>query len=215
MSTLPPGMSPTAGLFAPDPRVSAQPVIEVHTPSEDALRYERRVQQDRLICELARKRFHAVETFEGAWREKAQQAQRFRAGEQWDAKQVQARTMDPYNPRPCLTLNQTGRFVRQITNAEQQNRPGGKIRPVGSGSDVETASALEGLIRSILTASDWDTVADTAFEDCVEIGKGYMRVLTDYESPWSFEQVLRVERILNPFAVYLDPAGRKHPDYQT
>ena len=216
MATLPPGLSPTAVPFRPDPRVSqrGQPIIQTRSDADARAQYERRVQQDRYICDLAHQRFQAVERFEGVWRTKALKCLKFRAGEQWEAAEIYVRTSGP-NPRPCLTINQTGKFIRQITNAEQQNRPAGKTRPVGSGADVETASVFDGLIRAILQQSDWDTVVDTAFDGAVTHGKGYIRVLTDYESPWSFQQVLRLERILNPFAVYLDPAGRRTPDYHT
>lgn len=197
-----------------DPR-NAEPMVLYRSREDEIRRYDLQVEQDRYVYDLAKKRWAIVEEFEGGWRSQALKCLKFRAGEQWDQAQIAARNRDPLNPRPALTINQTGRFIRQITNAQQQNRPGGKIRPVGSGSDVDTAQTFDGLIRSILSESDWDTVCDMAFEHAVTHGKGYFRVLTDYETPWSFQQVLRVDRILNPFSVYLDPAGRKHPDYHT
>ncbi len=200
--------------FQADPTASAA-MVRYHSPAEDVQRYERQKQADKLLCDLARKRQQQAEEAESEWREQAQQCLRYKAGEQWESLELQIRQQNPDNPRPALTINQLGRFTRQITNAEQQNRPGGKVRPVGSGSDLDTAGVFEGLMRAIFQASDWDTVYDTAFQAAVDHGKGYLRIVTDYESPWSFNQVLRLERVLNPFAVYLDPGGRTHPDYST
>jgi Phage P22-like portal protein len=218
MATLPPGIglpSPQ-GLAVSDPRNAVpDPITGLRLSEQERVQHAWRAQKDTLLLDLARKRFHQAEDFEREWRDKALECLRFSSGEgQWAAEQIRQRS-DPVNPRPCLRLNQTNKFVHQITNAEQQNRPGVKVRPVGSDSDVETAQAFDGLIRAIMFESDWDTVCDTAYDHCVKHGKGFWRVCTDYESPWSFNQVLRLERILNPFAVYLDPSGRKHPDYHT
>jgi hypothetical protein len=210
MATMPPGLMVTDPRnYVPDPMVQLR-----LTESERAQRYWRQ-QRDTLLIDLAHKRFHMAGDFEREWRDKALECLHFASGEgQWSAEQLRQRS-DPLNPRPSLRLNQTNKFVHQITNAEQQNRPGVKVRPVGSDADVDTAQAFDGLIRAIMFESDWDVVCDTAYDHCVRHGKGFWRICTDYESAWSFQQVVRLERILNPFAVYLDPAGRMHPDYHT
>ena len=206
--------TPMAELLAPDPTAQPQPVILTRPSPAERGADQRRQQRDQQICALARQRFQLAVEFEQAWRKEAVEDLKFRAGDQWHADQVRQR-LDPLNPRPCLTINQTTRFIRQITNAEQQNRPSIKVRPVGALSDPQTAQTFDGLIRDILYASDWDVALDTAYEHVVTHGRGYWRLVTDYETPWSFQQVIRLERILNPFAVYLDPAGRKFPDYHT
>jgi hypothetical protein len=162
--------------------------------------------------QTARDRFRQAVDAESTWRKKAVEDVRFRAGEQWHADQMKSRLSGP-TPRPCLTINQLPRFIRQITNAERQNRPGIKVRPVDSLSDPETAKIAQGLTRHIEYDSDADVAYDTAFDTAVTHGKGFWRVLTCYEDPWSFQQVVKIERILNPFCVYLDPAGRRDPDY--
>jgi hypothetical protein len=45
----------------------------------------------------------------------------------------------------------------------------------------------------------------------VKIGWGYWRVTTDFEGPDTFDQVIKIERIRNPFTVYLDPDAQE-PD---
>ena len=202
-------------LLATDPTTALpQPVLGTRlTQAAQAAQARRTAQTDRL-CTLARSRFALAAEAEAPWRQKAVEALHFRAGEQWHPDQVKAR-QDPRNPRPCLTINQVPRFIRQITNAEQQNRPTIKVRPVDSLADPQTAKVYDGLIRAIEAASDGDIATDTAFDSAVTHGRGYWRILIDYETAWSFQKVLKIDRILNPFAVYLDPQGRQHPDYHS
>jgi hypothetical protein len=51
-----------------------------------------------------------------------------------------------------------------------------------------------------------DIAYDTAAFYGVAIGFGYWRRVADFCDPMSMYQELRVERIRNPFQVYLDPA---------
>jgi hypothetical protein len=102
-------------------------------------------------------------------------------------------------------------FVHQITNDQRQNRPAINVSPVGDGSDPETAKMLKGLIRQIERQSNADVAYDTAFDGAVSNGWGFWRIVTEYEGDDTFDQVLRVKRIRNPFRVYLDP-DRQEPD---
>lgn len=213
MATLPPG-APLSTMPQPDPTMVSTPVVAVRQPDRAQERARRLAAQYTALCTQAQQRFRLAETFESPWRQRAIEDGNFAAGEQWDASVLRSR-QDPRNPRPALTINQTGRFIHQLTNDGQQNRPAIKVRPVDSLSDVDTAKVYDGLIRHICVTSDFDVAQDTAYDHAVRMGRGYWRVCTDYESAWSFQQVIRLERILNPFAVYLDPAGRQHPDYHT
>jgi hypothetical protein len=82
---------------------------------------------------------------------------------------------------------------------------------VGDKGDVEAAGILRGMIRSIERDSSADIAYDTAFDGAVSNGFGYFRLLTEFESPDSFDQVLCIRRIRNPFTVYLDP-DHQEPD---
>lgn len=202
-------------LQAIDPTgTTPQPILGQRRTDAEREAAFRRDAEDQRLLDLARQRQRLAAEHEQLWREEGAYAQRFAAGEQWEPDQVRARA-DTRNPRPCLTINQVPRFKHQITNDGQQNRPGLKIRPVDSQADPHTALALDGLIRRICYDSDFDVAEDTAYDAAVTHGKGYWRLLTDYETPWSFYQVVKIERVLNPFAVYLDPQGRQHPDYHT
>jgi len=115
---------------------------------------------------------------------------------------VQGQTI---NARPTLTVNKLPQHVRQVTNDQRQNRPGAKVIPVDDNADVEVAEVFNGMIRHIEYISDADVAYDTACENQVAYGEGYIRILTEYCDPNSFNQDIKIGRIRNSFSVYMDP----------
>lgn len=115
---------------------------------------------------------------------------------------VQGQTV---NARPTLTINKLPQHVKQVTNDQRQNRPSGKVIPVDDKADVQVAEMLNGIIRHIEYISDADVAYDTACENQVVFGEGYIRLLTDYIDEMSFEQEIKIGRIRNAFSCYDDP----------
>jgi hypothetical protein len=115
---------------------------------------------------------------------------------------VQGQTI---NARPCLTINKLPQHVRMVTNDQRQNRPSGKVIPADDKADVEVAEIYDGIVRHIEYISDADVAYDTACENQVTYGEGYIRLLTEYCSDDTFDQDIRIGRIRNSFSVYMDP----------
>ena len=115
---------------------------------------------------------------------------------------VQGQTI---NARPSLVMNKLPQHVFQITNDQRQNRPSAKVIPVDDGADIEVAQILSGVIRHIEYISDADVVYDTACDQQVTFGEGYIRLLTEYVDEASFDQEIKIGRIKNAFSVYMDP----------
>ena len=115
---------------------------------------------------------------------------------------VQGQTI---NARPCLTINKLPQHVRQVTNDQRQNRPGAKVIPVDDNADVEVADIFNGMIRHIEYISDADVAYDTACENQVSYGEGYIRLLTEYCEDNTFDQDIKIGRVRNSFSVYMDP----------
>ena len=138
---------------------------------------------------------------------------RFMAGSpdnnwQWPADVLKTRGSaqgQTINARPCLTINKLPQHVRQVTNDQRQNRPAGKVIPVDDNADVEMAEVLDGIVRHIEYISDADVAYDTACENQVVHGEGYIRVLTEYCDDTSFDQDIKIGRVRNAFSVYMDP----------
>ena len=115
---------------------------------------------------------------------------------------VQGQTI---NARPTLTINKLPQHVRQVTNDQRQNRPGAKVIPVDDKADVDVAEVFNGMIRHIEYISDADVAYDTACENQVAYGEGYIRLLTEYCDDTTFDQDIKIGRIRNSFSVYMDP----------
>ena len=115
---------------------------------------------------------------------------------------VQGQTI---NARPCLTINKLPQHVHQITNDQRQNRPSVKVIPVDDNADVEVAEIFNGMVRHIEYISDADVAYDTACENQVAYGEGYIRVLTEYCDDNTFDQDIKIARVRNSFSVYMDP----------
>ena len=115
---------------------------------------------------------------------------------------VQGQTI---NARPCLTINKLPQHVRQVTNDQRQNRPSGKVIPADDHADPEVAEIYNGMVRHIEYISDADVAYDTACENQVAYGEGYIRILTEYCDDDTFDQDIKIMRVRNSFSVYMDP----------
>ena len=127
---------------------------------------------------------------------------------QWPADVLQTRGAvqgQTINARPCLTINKLPQHVKQITNEQRMNRPGIKVIPADDEADVDVAEVYNGVIRHIEYISDADVAYDTACENQVAYGEGYIRVLTEYCDEDTFDQDIKIGRIRNSFSVYMDP----------
>lgn len=127
---------------------------------------------------------------------------------QWPADVLQTRGAvqgQTINARPCLTINKLPQHVKQITNEQRMNRPSVKVIPVDDKGDVEVAEIYNGIIRHIEYISDADVAYDTACENQVAYGEGYIRLLTEYCDETTFDQDIKIGRVRNSFSVYMDP----------
>jgi hypothetical protein len=177
-------------------------VAESKTPTPD----EAQSETIRQFLAAGHKRFRTSAEAEAALRKEQLEDKRILSGEHWP-EDIKARRL--LDGRPCLTINRLPQFVRQVTNQQRQTRPAIQVNPVDSGADVDTAEVLQGVIRHIETISDADVAYASASYDQASIGRGYWRILTDYVDEHGFDQELRIERIRNPFTVYMDPSCQK------
>lgn len=130
----------------------------------------------------------------------------FGLGDQWPEDIKSARVKEG---RPCLTENRLLSYINKTVNEIRQARPSVIVRPVDDAADVEVAKILRGMIRNIETVSDAETAYDTAAYNAVMSGYGWLRINTEYADYKSFDQDIKIERILNPFSVYMDPNAQR------
>ena len=157
---------------------------------------------DEDIIEESKKRFEIAKNASRHNREPALEDLEFLIGEQWPEKIKQQREIEQ---RPCLTMNQLPKFVRQVTGDARQNKPAIQVHPVDSMADPETAKIIEDLIRNIEYVSGAAGTYDTSLDQAAMAGFGYFRIKTQYVEDDTFEQEIRIQRIPNQFSVYYDP----------
>jgi hypothetical protein len=164
-------------------------------------------EKDRSLHALALKRFDQAAAAEKKERDKSQEDHRFSNGDQWpEAVQRQRQAQD----RPCLTINRLPQYIRQVIGDARQNKPAIKVHPVDSGADVETAEMIEGLIRNIEAQSHAPSVYISGLRHAVTGAMGYWRIITEYTTDDSFEQDIRIKRIVDPFSVFFDPGATEY-----
>jgi hypothetical protein len=160
------------------------------------------------VVEQARERFRRFKDLNGTLREQAVEDTRFVMGDsdnQWQWPEDVYTSRASISGKPCLTINVTAQHCNQIINNIRQNRPSAKISPVDGKADKKTALILGGMLRSIQTYSNADTAHDIAAEHAVYGGEGFWRVMTEYESDDSFDQVITIKPLVNPQLICIDP----------
>src|SRR5215469_1535520 len=159
------------------------------------------------IPEQARHCRHQAITAESKLREEFDRRMRFRAGDQWESKDVNARGKD----RPAITVNLLEQPVTQVVNSMLHNRPGGKVSPADDDATSDVAEFWQGRIRHIEYASDSQVAYGTCIGYVAAGGRGLVGLTIDYVAPDSFEQEPRIRTIEDPACWALDPSARE-PD---
>lgn len=150
----------------------------------------------------------------------------FRDGDQWP-KNIKKERED--EGRPCLVFNDTETFIGQVIGDQRQNKPAISVSPTdiesveegeqemipslhrddqGQVNNYTMAQVYEGIVRNIEYTSKAENAYDHAFDNAVGSGFGYFRISNEYCDD-SFDQEIRISRILNQFSVYMDPHSEK------
>lgn len=120
---------------------------------------------------------------------------------QWDPKKKKARE-DKF--RPVLQFNRIPIYLQHVCNAGRQNKPAVKIT-AGDKGQPETAEMLESRIRQVIYECNGDIARDTAREQQVSSGRGFIRITTEEIPGKKGKQRVIVEPILNQFSVIFGP----------
>ncbi len=123
--------------------------------------------------------------------------------EQWETVARDKRIADG---RPVLQWNRIAVSVQQVVNAGRQNKASIRVS-AGDGGKKETADYYQSRIRHLEYDCNADTARDTARNQQVTTGRGFIRYSVEY-IPGSFEQRITIEPIENQFSVVWDPSAR-------
>lgn len=155
------------------------------------------------IHDKALKNFGVAEGFWGLIYTRAlQDVQMCTSSNQWQDSDIRFRDQDD---KPTLTINMINRFYERITNAFTKLKVEIKVNSINKNKNPENAKILQGLMKSIEMDSSADVVYSTANQFQTSCGIGFARVLNEYEDDTSFDQVIRIKRVKDPFTVLPDP----------
>jgi hypothetical protein len=187
-----------------------QVVVDMAEGGEERDEETRRQEEVREFLTLAQERFKTIVDAESILRQKMLEDLQFRASEQWPDN---VKSMREQDNRPCLTVNRIPTFIRQVTNNQRVSRPAIEVSPTGNEGNDELAEVIQGVVRHIETKSDADVAYTTAGDHQCTMGRGYIRVVTDYvdDDDFAMNQEIKIARVPNPFAIYMDPNCQK-PD---
>lgn len=124
--------------------------------------------------------------------------------DQWDMNVRQAR--ETVN-KPTMEFNKLTSIIRGILGEFRNNSPALTVRGVGKDVQQNAVDVREGLIRHIHYESDADIAYQIAGRHGLECGWGAARVVAEYESPDSFNQVLRIKPIMDFQSAFWDPTA--------
>src|SRR3990167_1527391 len=127
---------------------------------------------------------------------------------QWDSNNKGRRLNEG---KPTFELNQLYAHVSAIIGEQRQNTPNILVHPVSSHVEQQDIDLREGIIRQVLYESKSDIVFQEAFKWTMVGGFSALRIITEYESPESFHQNIRLTHLSDPTTAFFDPSAEK-PD---
>ena len=182
-----------------------------YVPTPDDRDAAQQSTDDDALLRTARARFLRSEEGETEIRREFVIDQQFRAGGrgQWPDTVIAGRELDQ---RPWHVVNLLPGAIAQVTNEQRAHRPSLRVSPAGGAATVDVAKICDGLLRHIQRESRAPIAYDVASAEAAGPGRGWMRVITEYEDPRSFAQKLTILSIPNALSVYPQPNLRE-PDY--
>jgi hypothetical protein len=144
-----------------------------------------------------------IEKWRNGWKDNNNQYDEFTQfvqGNQW--LDDEARVFETYKKIP-LTFNKLAPMANHLVGEQRQNTPELEVCPEND-VPVETVEVREALLKQIAFDSQTDVVYQTAFKCSVIGGFGAYRWTTEYESDYSFEQVIKAEALPIPTRCFWD-----------
>jgi len=164
----------------------------------------------REIVKKAQKFYEKCNTWESTFRARFVDDLKFAEADSYNNYQWpnSVRRLRDIDDRPCLTINKTRQHNLQVINDAKQNKPEPRIRPVGGEASLESAEALEGIVRHIQYRSKFSTILDQAGSFQVRAGFGVYRIATDWADEDTLEQDIFIRPIIDPLSVMFDPDAK-------
>jgi len=110
--------------------------------------------------------------------------------------------------KPAMQMNKIYDIVKKIAGEQRRNKPDLQVRSLSGIAKQPEINLRTDLIRSICYQSQNDLVYQQAFRSALMFGFGAFQVMVDYETPTSFNQIIRYEYV-DAIRSYFDPIAIK------
>lgn len=159
------------------------------------------------IVDEAKRRFQRCSEWEAPSRERFIEDLKFSYGDsdngyQWPSAVRRSRDVDS---KPCLTLNIIRQHNLQIINDSKRNKSEVTVLATGGGATFDSAEVYRNILSDIQYNSQAQLAYSIAREFQVYGGIGYWRIVTRYVNDDTFDQEIKVEPVIDPLSVYMDP----------
>lgn len=111
--------------------------------------------------------------------------------------------------KPAMTFNKLYDSTKKIAGEQRKNKPDLIVRSLTGKATQAQIDLRANLVRTISYQSQNDLVYQTAFKSALMMGFGAFQVGIEYESPMSFNQVIRYHLISDPTVCSWDPTAVK------
>jgi hypothetical protein len=100
--------------------------------------------------------------------------------------------------KPAMTFNKLYDATKKIAGEQRKNKPDLILRSLTGKATQEQINLRADLVRTISYQSQNDLIDQTAFKSALMMGYGAFQICLDYDSPKSFNQIIRYELISDP-----------------
>jgi hypothetical protein len=109
--------------------------------------------------------------------------------------------------KPPLTCNKLYDSTKKVAAEQRENKPDLQVRSLTGKATEEQIKLRSDLVRTISYQSQNDLVYQNAFMSALLRGYGTYEIAIEYETPRSFNKVLRYKLINNPVRCAFDPTA--------
>ena len=111
--------------------------------------------------------------------------------------------------KPAMTFNKLYDATKKIAGEQRKNKPDLIVRSLTGKATQEQINLRADLVRTISYQSQNDLIYQSAFKSSLMMGYGAFQICLDYESPRSFNKVIKYDLISDPTRTAFDPTALK------
>lgn len=111
--------------------------------------------------------------------------------------------------KPAMTFNKLYDTIKKVVGEQRKNKPDLMVRSLTGKATQAQIDLRADLVRTISYQSQNDLVYQTAFRQSMMMGYGAFEICLDYETPKSFNQVIKYELIPDVTRTSFDPTAMK------